>query len=126
MLPFILYFLTGLVAVFHVYTFLTLAVYGAPFDPLELVALLGSLCMLIAAYVSLLRPQAGAKVALIGALAIWSFYGPGIAKIVRTRFDSRNKQSQFALPQGAGRTGELTMKLKSSAAPTGQRLGAHF
>lgn len=82
MLPFFLYFVASLITGFHVYTLLALAVYGAPANPLELVSLLGSLCLLIAAYVSLFKPNAAARLALIACLAIWCFYGPAIAKSV--------------------------------------------
>jgi hypothetical protein len=86
MLPFCLYFLASIVTGFHVYNLLAPAIYGAPSNPLELVSLLGSLALLIAAYISLFKPHAAAKVALIACLAIWCFYGPAIAKSVRTKF----------------------------------------
>lgn len=96
MLPFILYFACAVVTGFHIYTLLAFAVQGAPFNPLELVALLGSVCLWIAAYVSLFRPQIAARIALLAALAIWSFYGPAIAKIGRTRFAGQPaKTSEF-------------------------------
>src|ERR1700733_2365427 len=85
MLPFILYFVTASVTGYHVYALLSLTVYGAPFSPLLLVSLIGSICMLIAAYISLFRPHAAARVALLASLAIWSFYGPAIAQMVRTK-----------------------------------------
>jgi hypothetical protein len=94
MLPFLLYFVTGVVTGFHVYTLLAIAVYGAPFNPLELVSLLGSLCLLIAAYVSLHKPHAAARIALLATLAIWSFYGPAIAKSIRTKLDKPNSVAQ--------------------------------
>lgn len=90
MLPFCLYFVASVITGFHVYTLLALAVYGAPSNPLELVSLLGSLCLLIAAYVSLYKPHAAARLALLACLAIWCFYGPAIAKPIRTRFDKRS------------------------------------
>lgn len=93
MLPFFLYFVTGLVTGFHVYTLLALAVYGVPINPLEFVSLLGSLCLLIAAYLSLFKPNAAAKLALIAAIAMWSFYGPAIAKLVRSRFGNHQAAS---------------------------------
>ena len=96
MIPFFLYFVAGLVTGFHVYTLLALAVLGVPINPLEFVSLLGSLCLLIAAYVSLFKPDAAAKLALIAALAMWSFYGPAIAKSVRTIVDRHNVASNFA------------------------------
>ncbi|MFZ0770071.1 MAG: hypothetical protein WAN08_01500, partial [Candidatus Sulfotelmatobacter sp.] len=86
MLPFCLYFVAGIVTGFHVYT-LALAMYGARLNPLELVSLLGSLCLLIAAYVSLSKPNAAAKIALLASLMSWCFYGPAIAKSVRTKLD---------------------------------------
>jgi hypothetical protein len=94
MLPFLLYFVTGVVTGFHVYTLLALTVYGAPFNPLELVSLLGSLCLLLAAYVSLYKPHAAARIALLAALTIWSFYGPAIAKSLRTKFDIASSAAQ--------------------------------
>ncbi len=75
---------------FHVYTLLALTVLGTPFNPLELVSLLGSLGLMLAAYVSLFKPHAAARLALIASLAIWCFYGPAIAKTIRTRFDKQN------------------------------------
>ncbi len=85
MFPFCLYFVASVITGFHVCTLLTIAVYGAPWNPLELVSLLGSLCLLIAAYISLFKPYAAARLALIACLAIWCFYGPAIAKSVRAR-----------------------------------------
>ncbi len=87
MLPFLLYFVAGVITGFHVYTLLALTVYGVPFNPLELVALLGSLCLLIAAYLSLFKPFAAARLALLACLALWCFYGPAIAKSIRTKHD---------------------------------------
>jgi hypothetical protein len=85
MLPFVLYFVTALVTGYHVYALLSLTVYGAPFSPLLLVSLMGSICLLMAAYISLFRPHAAARIALLALLAMWSFYGPAIAQIVRTK-----------------------------------------
>lgn len=85
MLPFFLYFTAGVITGFHVYTLLSMTLYGIAFNPLELVSLLGSLGLLIAATISLFKPYAAAKVALLACLSIWSFYGPAIANLVRTR-----------------------------------------
>jgi hypothetical protein len=85
MLPFFLYFVASVITGFHVYTLLALTVYGAPSNPLELVSLLGSLCLLITAYVSLFKPYAAARLAPIACLAIWCFYGPAIAKSIRPK-----------------------------------------
>jgi hypothetical protein len=104
MLPFFLYFTTGVITGFHIYTLLSLVVYGVPFDPLEAVALLGSLCLLVAAYVSLFWPYAAAKIALIAVLGIWSFYGPAIAKVVRTGSGKRGLASEVYCPKLPGRS----------------------
>ena len=85
MLPFSLYFVTGVVTCFHVYSLLSFVVYGVPLNPLELVALMGSFCLLIAAYVSLFRPRAAGRLALLACLAMWCFYAPAIAQFVRAR-----------------------------------------
>lgn len=90
MLPFCLYFVTGIVTGFHVYTLVLLGLYGAPSNPFEFVSLLGSLCLLIAAYVSLSKPNAAAKIALLASLMIWCFYGPAIAKSVRTNLNKHS------------------------------------
>ncbi|HEY3972919.1 MAG TPA: hypothetical protein VGM18_07930 [Candidatus Sulfotelmatobacter sp.] len=84
MLPFFLYFVTGLVTGIHVYLLLAFTVYGAPFNPLELVSLLGSMLLLVAACVSLFRPHGAARLALIAALAMWCFYAPAIKNLMRT------------------------------------------
>jgi len=107
MLPFFLYFITGVITGFHIYALLSLAVYGVPFNPLEVVALLGSFGLLLAAYVSLFRPHGAAKLALVAALAIWSFYGPALAKVVRTRLEKRSELSQVTFRQPAGQTTAL-------------------
>jgi hypothetical protein len=93
MLPFGLYFVAGVATGFHVYTLLALTVYGAPFNSLELVSLLGSVALLIAAFISLFKPYAAARIALIACLMTWSFYGPAIANVVRTKFDKHSAVS---------------------------------
>lgn len=101
MLPFILYLVTAVLTGFHLYTLLSFTLYGAPFNLLELVALLGSFCLLIAAYVSLFRPRAAAQLALIACLAMWCFYAPAIAKVVRTRWGKPAAVSQCYRPSVA-------------------------
>ena len=93
MLPFCLYFVAGVATGFHVYTLLALTVYGAPFNSLELVSLLGSVGLLIAALISLFKPHAAARIALIACLMTWSFYGSAIANVVRTKFDKHSAVS---------------------------------
>jgi hypothetical protein len=95
MLPFFLYLSAGLITGFHLYSLLALAVYGVPINPLELVALSGSFCLLIAAYLSLFKPHVAGRIALIAALAIWSFYGPAIAKTIQTRHGRHDRVSSI-------------------------------
>jgi hypothetical protein len=90
MLPFCLYFGTAVITGFNLYTLLAMTLYGVPFNPLELVSLLGSFVLMIAAFISLFRPHAAARVALVASLLIWSFYGPAIAKLVRTKIDKHS------------------------------------
>jgi hypothetical protein len=94
MLPFLLYFITAVITGYHVYSLMSLAAYGAPVSPLEFVALLGSLCLLICAYISLFRPVIAAKIALIAALFIWSFYAPALANLIRVKVHDRSVLSQ--------------------------------
>jgi hypothetical protein len=108
MLPFILYFVTGLVTGFHVYT-LMLAAYGAPTSALEIISLLGSFCLMIAAYLSLFKPYASSRVALLAVLAIWCFYGPAIASLVRRQHGKPVTVSQQMLPLTVGRIGSLRL-----------------
>ena len=90
MLPFCLYFVASVITGFHIYTLLALTAYGAPSNPLELVSLLGSLCLLIAAYVSLFKPYVAARLALVACLAIWCFYGPAIARSIRPKLHAQS------------------------------------
>jgi hypothetical protein len=116
-LPFLLYFSAGAVTGYHVYTLLLFAVYGAPFNPLELVSLLGSLCLFVAAYLSLFRPYAAGRLALIACLAIWCFFGPAIAGMVRTRLgkpgpvSSMNLQVETCAEVSKGRLRTLRFEL---------------
>ncbi|MGA8623024.1 MAG: hypothetical protein WB660_31430 [Candidatus Sulfotelmatobacter sp.] len=126
MLPFVLYFVAGAVTGFQVYTLLSFAVYGAPINPLELVALLGSFCLLIAAYISLFKPHAAAKLALVSALAIWCFYGPAIAKVIRTRLENRSVLSRLYLLQPADRNDDVILKLSKAQGMLPQRDNAWF
>ena len=98
MLPFVLYFVTAVVTGFHVYMLLSFVVYGVPINPLELFALLGSFCLLIAAYLSLFRPRAAGRLALLACLAMWCFYAPAIRTIVRAHLHKPAAASQFKSP----------------------------
>jgi hypothetical protein len=95
MLPFFIYFVAGVVTGFHVYTLLALTVLGVPSHPLEFVSLLGSLCLVFAAYLSLFKPHAAARLALLASLAIWMFYGPATLRAIETRLHT--EKSEFSL-----------------------------
>jgi len=92
MLPFFLYLIAGAVTGFHVYSLLTLTVLGAPSHPLEFVSLVGSLGLVVAAYLSLSKPYAAARLALLASLAIWLFYGPATARAVETRLHKQRSE----------------------------------
>lgn len=99
MLPFVLYFVTAIFTGYHLYVLMSLVVYGVPVNPLELLAFLGSLVLLIAAYVSLFRPRAAARIALIACLALWCFYAPAIANYVRARMHKSASMSKLISPR---------------------------
>jgi hypothetical protein len=84
MLPFFLYLIAGALTGFQVYSLLALGVYGAPVSPLEFLSLLGSLVLIVAAYLSLWKPRVAARVALLAALTIWCFYAPASLGAVRS------------------------------------------
>ncbi len=84
MLPFVLYLIAGALTGVQVYALVALAAYGAPVSPLEFLSLLGSLALIVAAYLSLWRPRLAARVALLAALIIWSFYAPATLHAVRS------------------------------------------
>lgn len=101
MLPFVLYFIAGVATGVHVYTLL-FAAYGAPVNPLELLSIVGSFCLLVAAYLSLFRPRAAGRVALIACLLMWCFYAPALANLVRARLHKPVAMTQFAPPLVSG------------------------
>ncbi len=84
MLPFLLYLIAGALTGLQVYTLMALGAYGAPVSPLEVLSLLGSLALIVAAYLSLWKPRVAARVALLAALIIWCFYAPATLHAVRT------------------------------------------
>src|ERR1700691_4277869 len=97
MLPFVIYFITAIVTGIHLLMLLSLAAYGVTISPFELLALLGSFLILIAAYVSLFRPYAAARIVLLAAIIMWSFYGPAIATYIHGRLAKRSVLSEVTL-----------------------------
>jgi hypothetical protein len=92
MLPFFIYFVAGVVTCFHVYSLPALTMLGVPSYPLEFVSLLGSLCLIFAAYLSLFKPHAAARLALLASLAIWMFYGPATLGAIEARMHKEKSE----------------------------------
>ncbi len=99
MLPFVLYFVTAMFTGYHLYLLMSLVVYGVPVNPLELLGFAGSFALLIAAYVSLFRPRAAARIALIACLALWCFYAPAIVNFVHARIHKPASVSELVSPR---------------------------
>jgi len=78
MFPIFLYLLSGLTTGWQVLRAVRWAVWGRPVHPLEGLSLLGSLVLIIAAVTSPFRPRRAAWLALVGALACWTFYVPAL------------------------------------------------
>jgi hypothetical protein len=95
MLPFLLYLSAGAITCFHL---MLLATVEPPPHPLLFVSLAGSVCLVIAAYLSLFKPDAAAKLALLASLTIWCFYSPAIAKTVDTKL--HKKRAGFSSAKG--------------------------
>jgi hypothetical protein len=85
MLPFSLYATAGILTTVHLYLLLVFAAYAPAANLLEWVALAGSLCLLSAAGISLFKPRAAARVALIACLLLWTFYAPATVKTLQTK-----------------------------------------
>lgn len=83
MLPFLLYLAGGILTAFHIYVLLSLAIFGVPHNVLQLFSLLGSLCLIGSAYISLFRPRLAAKLALLASLGAWCFYAPAIVATIK-------------------------------------------
>ena len=81
----LLYLLTGFATAIPVVWALGWAVWGAGVSITEYVSLLGSLILVTAAAVGSSKRVAAARLALVGALAVWSFYMPGIVGIASSR-----------------------------------------
>jgi hypothetical protein len=71
-----LYVLTALITGLHNFYWLMNVVNGAPINPLNCIALLGSATLLGAAVLVRLPPRAAAKVGLAGSLLLLVFYAP--------------------------------------------------
>lgn len=108
MLAFVLYFVAAVFTGYHLYALMSLVVYGVPLNPLELVGFLGSVSLLIAAYVSLFRTRAGGRIALIACLALWCFYAPAIVNFIRAQVHKPSPVTEIISPHrfGTGHDGD--------------------
>jgi hypothetical protein len=87
--PFALYLITGIATAAPVIYALSWAVWGASIFATEYISLLGSTVLAVSAFISLINRRAAARIALFGVLAIWSFYLPAIAGVVRMKLSDQ-------------------------------------
>jgi hypothetical protein len=88
-MPRLLYLLTGVATAIPVIWALGWAVWGAGISVTEYLSLLGSLVLVASAAVNGSRQRLSARLALFGAMAIWSFYLPGMVGIVLSRLSDQ-------------------------------------
>ena len=96
MVPFLLYAITGVSTGAQVFRLMMWGVWGRPVAGLEGISLLGSLVLLVAAFVSLSRARRAAWVAFVATLLMWTFYGPVV--VVSLRGIARASQLVYFLP----------------------------
>lgn len=72
----LLYFATAIVTGIYNFYQLTSMIWGAPVNPLNCAALLGSAVLLIAGILVIFRLRASAGVGLAGSILVWVYYGP--------------------------------------------------
>jgi hypothetical protein len=68
---------------------------GAPVNPLNCAALLGSVTLLAAGVLTLFRARIGVKLGLVGALLLWVFYGPLTVVSIGMPFSTRLEMQTF-------------------------------
>ena len=98
MFPFSLYAIAGVLAGVHLYLLLVFTVYTPAAALLEWAALLGSLCLLVAACVSLFKPRVAAQIALNACLLIWAFYAPATVRTVQTKLLRHSVPMEHSVP----------------------------
>lgn len=86
-MPRLLYLLTGIATAIPVVWALGWAVWGAGTSPTEYLSLLGSLVLAASAAIGARR--VAARMALVGAMAVWSFYLPAIVGVARIRLSDQ-------------------------------------
>jgi hypothetical protein len=78
MFPFTIYLVTALATGVQVHWLLMWAIWGAPTHPVQFISLGGSFVLLLASFVALFRPRAAAVIAIVGSLAIFTYYVPAV------------------------------------------------
>jgi hypothetical protein len=93
-MPRLLYLLTGIATAIPVVWALGWAVWGAGTSPTEYLSLLGSLVLAASAAIGARR--VAARMALVGAMAVWSFYLPSIVGVARIRLSDRSLTFRYS------------------------------
>ncbi len=76
MIPFSIYLITAVVIFFSVLSDLRWAVWGGPFTLGHFTALVGAILLIVASFLSIIRPRVSSIFGIIGAVAIWPFILP--------------------------------------------------
>ena len=84
-MTFLLYLLTAIMTALPVLFMLRWAIWGAPTSVWQYVSLLGSCLLVLAGFVSVSHRRVAARIAVVAVAAIWSFYLPVVASVVRAR-----------------------------------------
>lgn len=85
----LLYLLTGIATAIPVVWALGWAVWGAGTRPTEYLSLFGSLILVVSAFISLADRRSAARLALLGVVAIWSFYLPTTVGVLKSRLSDQ-------------------------------------
>jgi hypothetical protein len=89
MVSLLLYLFTGIATAIPVVWALGWAVWGAGISFTEYLSLFGSLLLVISALISLANRVLAARLALVGVIAIWTFYLPGLVGVVKMRLSDQ-------------------------------------
>jgi len=103
MLSFVLYLSTGIITAIPVWYAVSWGVWGRPTSTLEIISLLGSLVLIIAAFKSLSNRALAARMASIAVLGVWACYGTSIITEARIRSSDQELSLSVYLwtPSGA-------------------------
>lgn len=85
----LLYLLTGIATAIPVIVMLGWAVWGAPISATEYLSLMGSLILVVASVAGIKNTRRAARIAVVGAIAIWSLYLPTIVGMVQVRLNDQ-------------------------------------